>query len=187
MTTTQIIAMQRRVGTAPDGFWGPQSIAACQRHLRAMMPSPHPWPATNASSLQRFYGDPGDESRLVALPVAGLGMFYEGRPVATVSCHAKVADSLGRVLAEVSASPYAWILAHYDGCYCDRPMRNGTLPSLHARGAAIDLFGKENGNLTHWPALASMPLEVMEMFAKEGWLSAGAAWGRDAMHFQATR
>jgi hypothetical protein len=32
-----------------------------------------------------------------------------------------------------------------------------------------------------------MPLEVMEMFAQEGWLSAGAFWGRDAMHSQATK
>jgi hypothetical protein len=31
-----------------------------------------------------------------------------------------------------------------------------------------------------------MPLAVMEHFAREGWLSAGSAWGRDAMHFQAT-
>jgi hypothetical protein len=27
----------------------------------------------------------------------------------------------------------------------------------------------------------------MEEFAKEGWLSAGAFWSRDAMHFQATK
>jgi hypothetical protein len=32
-----------------------------------------------------------------------------------------------------------------------------------------------------------MPIEVMEEFAKEGWLPAGAFWSRDAMHFQATR
>jgi hypothetical protein len=32
-----------------------------------------------------------------------------------------------------------------------------------------------------------MPIQVMEEFAKEGWLAAGAFWGRDAMHFQATR
>jgi hypothetical protein len=28
---------------------------------------------------------------------------------------------------------------------------------------------------------------VMEFFAVGGWLSAGAFWGRDAMHFQATK
>jgi hypothetical protein len=34
---------------------------------------------------------------------------------------------------------------------------------------------------------ADMPLEIMECFAREGWLSAGAFWGYDAMHFQATQ
>jgi hypothetical protein len=187
MTTPQIIALQRRIVTTPDGFWGPKSIAACQRHLRALMPKPNPWPEQNASSLQRFYGYPGDESLLVNLPVSGLGLLYEGRPVATVRCHGKVAASLGSILAEIAASPHAWILAHYDGCYANRPMRNGTIPSLHARAAGIDSLADENGNTTHWPTQATMPLEVMEIFARYGWLSAGAFWGRDAMHNQATR
>ncbi len=38
MTRAQIQAMQDRIGTTPDGFWGPKSIAACQKHLRALMP-----------------------------------------------------------------------------------------------------------------------------------------------------
>jgi hypothetical protein len=32
-----------------------------------------------------------------------------------------------------------------------------------------------------------MPLEVMETFAREGWVSAGAFWGRDAMHHEAVK
>jgi hypothetical protein len=66
-------------------------------------------------------------------------------------------------------------------------MRGGTRPSTHARGIAIDLAPVWNGNATPWPAKATMPLAVMEQFAREGWLPAGAFWGRDAMHFQATR
>ena len=68
----------------------------------------------------------------------------------------------------------------------NRSMRGGSLPSLHARGAAIDLMPDQNANHTPWPSAATMPMEVMEAFAREGWLSAGAFWGRDAMHFQAT-
>ena len=44
MNETQIKIMQERVGAEPDGFWGPRSVAACQRHLKKMMPSPHPFP-----------------------------------------------------------------------------------------------------------------------------------------------
>ena len=38
----------------------------------------------------------------------------------------------------------------------------------------------------HWPMQADMNLDVMEAFAREGWISAGSFWGYDAMHFQAT-
>lgn len=186
MRKAQIIELQRRVGTVPDGFWGPKSTAACRRHLLGLMPSPNPWPGTSQSALQAFYGSPGDESRLVNLPVAGLGVRYEGKTVRTVRCHERVADSLQRVLEALSAS-HPEVLADYCGCYNHRPMRGGSLPSLHARGAAIDFMAGSNGNRTHWPTAAGMPLEVMEAFAREGWTPAGAFWGRDAMHFQATR
>lgn len=185
MTQEQIKAMQRKIGVDDDGFWGPKSVAACQKHLRSLMPSPNPWPRTNQASLTAFYGRPGDESKLVNLPVVGLGIKYDGAPVRTIRCHAKVADSLYRVLESLSRT-HPDILAKYAGCYNNRPMRGGSLPSLHARGAAIDLDPDRNGNHTHWPTRATMPLEVMEAFAREGWVNLGWAIGRDAMHFQAT-
>jgi hypothetical protein len=187
MTRAQIIAMQDRIGTTPDGFWGPKSITACQRHLRALMPKDSNWPSSSQAALQGFYGSPGDESRLMNLDVAGLGVRYDGKPVKTIRCHERVADSLRRVLADIASGPHAAILSTYAGVYNNRPMRGGSLPSLHARGAAIDLDPGTNRLSQAWPASATMPLEIMESFAREGWLAAGAFWGRDAMHFQATR
>ena len=187
MTQQQIKDMQTRIGVVPDGFWGPRSIAACKAHLLRMMPKPNPWPATDQRSLQRFYGSPGDESRLCNLPVGKLGIQYEGMLVRFVRCHCKVADSLEAVLQELSASRWAYILKEFEGCYNNRNMRGGSLPSLHARGAAIDFMASTNGNQTAWPTRATMPLEVMEIFARHGWVAAGAFWGRDAMHFQSTR
>jgi hypothetical protein len=187
MTRNQIIAMQSRIGTTPDGWWGPKSIAACQRHLRAMMPTPNPWPRADLASMRRFYGEPGDVARLVNLTVIGLGVKYAGQPVRTVRCHERVAESLGRVLRRIAASDHRAILDQYAGCYNYRPMRGGSNWSKHAWGAAIDLAPGTNGNHAHWPTKATMPLEVMEMFALDGWLSAGAFWSRDAMHMQATR
>jgi D-alanyl-D-alanine carboxypeptidase len=185
MTTDQIKHIQQRIGTEPDGFWGPKSIVACQAHLRALMPKPNPWPETDQASLTAFYGYPGDEGKLVALPAPVL-MEYEGVRIRTIRCHSKVADSLERAL--IAASLVAPdVVRIYDGCYNNRAMRGGSTPSLHARGAAIDLDAEHNGLHAHWPTVATMPIEVMEAFAKEGWLSAGAFWGRDAMHFQATR
>lgn len=180
-----IESIQRRIGAEPDGFWGPKSIAICQKYLRELMPSPHPWPASDQAALTRFYGAAGDESQLVNLP-APVPMFYEGTRIKTIRVHRKCADSLARALtAAYLVAPN--VVKVYDGCFNNRPMRGGSSPSLHARGAAIDLDAGPNGNHVSWPVAATMPLEVMECFAREGWLSAGAFWGRDAMHFQATQ
>lgn len=186
MNRAEITDIQKRIGTTPDGFWGPASIAACQRHLRALMPSPNPWPSTDQASLTRFYGSPGDWIQHRFLDVTAIGIHYEGKLVSSIRCHRKIADSLHRVLINI-APTHPEILAEYAGCYNDRPMRGGTTPSLHARAAAIDFDPDNNQNRQSWPVSATMPLKVMEAFAREGWLAAGAFWGRDAMHFQATQ
>jgi hypothetical protein len=191
MNPDQIKAIQKRIGATVDGFWGRQSIAACQAHLRFLEPSPNPWPSTDEASLTAFYGRPGDESQLdtIEFPIP---MYYDGKLVRKTRVHRRCAASLLDILSEIGEkySGNAEIMRavqDYGGCYNNRAMRGGTRPSLHARGAAIDLSAGDNGNHTAWPVSATMPIEVMEVFARHGWLSAGAFWGRDAMHFQATR
>ena len=71
MNQSQIIELQRRIDTAPDGYWGPKSIAACQRHLKALMPIGGVWPSPEDGAMVRFFGRPGDESRLVSLVATG--------------------------------------------------------------------------------------------------------------------
>jgi hypothetical protein len=190
MTRQQIQAIQEKIGTTPDGFWGPKSTAACQRYLRSLMPIPNPWPGAETKTLAKFYGDPAKGEvigQIVKLDVAGLGLKYSGSTVRSVNVHRKCADTLYKVLVDISTRECAWVLGEYAGIYNHRPMRGGTRWSLHAYGAAIDLAPGTNGLNTHWPTRANMPLEVMECFAREGWLPAGAFWSRDAMHFQATR
>lgn len=187
MTQKEIQDMQVKIGTTPDGFWGPKSIAACQEYLRKLMPNPSPWPETNQVALTKFYGPAGDESKLTAINVASLGIQYDGKPVLIIRCHAKVADSLKRILTAISKGPYRKVLEKYAGVFNNRTMRNANLPSLHARGAAIDLDPDSNSNFAPWPTRATMPLEVIEEFAKEGWIAAGVFWLRDGMHFQATQ
>jgi len=183
----KISELQRRVGAEPDGVWGMKSAAACQAHLRALMPENNPWPKSDPDSLARFFGKPGNESNLVNLNVKGLGIYYDGARVKTIRCHHKVGESLHRVLSEISQGPDADILSEYAGCYNYRVMRGGTSLSCHAWGIAIDLAPDSNGNRTPWPKIATRPITVMEAMAREGMLSGGAVWGRDAMHFQATQ
>ena len=186
VTRDRIKTIQEKIGATVDGFWGPRSIAACQAHLRSLAPAEGNWPGTSQEALQGFYGSPGDESRLVSVNVEGMGLRYDGKPLKSIRCHDRVADSLKRVLTALSKT-HPDILAQYAGCYNNRPMRGGSLPSLHARGAAIDLAPDTNRLSQSWPTSADMPFEVMEAFAREGWTPAGAFWGRDAMHFQATK
>jgi hypothetical protein len=185
MNIAGIKHIQERIGVVPDGFWGPKSIAACKSHLLALMPNPNPWPKSDQASLTAFYGRPGDESNLVRVP-APVPMFYDGQKVTTLYCHKKVAASLCRALTAAFRIAPATVQDYY-GIYNNRVMRGGSLPSLHARGAAIDLDADNNGNLQSWPVSATMPLEVMECFAREGWLPLGAFILRDAMHMQATQ
>ena len=186
MTRAQIIAMQERIGATPDGFWGPKSIAACQRHLRALMPADANWPSQSQAALQGFYGSPGDESKLVRFDLPR-GTLYEGRVVRHTRAHERCFESLSRVLQAIASSPQRDVLKEFAGVFNNRRMRGGSLPSLHARGAAIDLAPDTNRLSQSWPVSATMPLEVMEAFAAEGWVGLGWLIGRDSMHFQATK
>ncbi len=121
---------------------------------------------------------------MVNLPVQGVK--YAGKPATSIRCHRLCAETLSSIIEELRYVCPS-ILEKYDGCYNYRKMRGGSAWSMHAWGAAIDFDAANNGNGTHWPTKASMPLAVMQVFAEHGWLAAGAFWGRDAMHFQYTR
>lgn len=193
MTQAEIKRTQERVGAKPDGFWGPKSEAACREYLRALMPSPHPFP--KQSDVASFYGPHGTQTS--SPPMADVPLpfpiFYERREIWTLHCHEKCAESLKRVFQRLSrvfpdeASRDAAGITTYDGIFNPRPMRGGSAWSMHSWAIAIDLNAGPNGNNVHWPTKAVMPIEVMECFAAEGWTSAGAFWSRDAMHFQATQ
>lgn len=193
MNLEQIIYTQERVGTTPDGFWGPKSEAQCRKYLRSLMPSPHPFP--KQSNVTAFYGLHGVPNgyepprKTITLPFP---IYYGAQPVVTLKPHEKCAESLLRVFNNLfqvypteGMRKRAGIIV-YDGLYNPRRMRGGSAWSMHSWAIAIDLNAAKNGNLTHWPTAATMPIEVMECFGREGWTSAGAFWSRDSMHFQST-
>lgn len=191
MTTEEIKKIQKKIGVKDDGLWGPKSKQACKDYLLKLMPKNNPWPKSDYASLVAFYGQPGDESNLVSIAFP-YPMYYGGKLVRTTRCHKKVAASLLRVLDKIEQYYYnrrdiMEEAEDYGGVYNFRLKRGGTSYSLHAWGAAIDLDADDNTLKDPWPQVADMPFEIIEEFAKEGWVSLGAFAGFDGMHFQATK
>jgi hypothetical protein len=187
MNQKEIRLMQEKVGTLPDGIWGPKSKAAIRSYLLSKAPSNVFWPEPSQSKLKAFYGDPWNNKDIVSIDAPEWMTLYNSkRKVEKISCHKKVANSLLKALHEAYEKAPKFVSRYY-GCHVDRSVRGGNSPSLHAYGAAIDLSAATNRLRQKWPESADMPLSVMEAFAKQGWMPAGAAWGRDAMHFQATQ
>lgn len=197
MSNFDVRAMQLRVRQrfaptlAVDGFWGPRSQEACRAYLRSLMPNPNPWPKRDQASLRRFYGTPGDERNLVRVTFP-YPMFYDGKRVLTTRVHQRCAESLVRVLdsIRVMMPSYPEIVDEaqdFDGIFNDRNKRGATTKSVHAWGAAIDLDADDNSFRNAWPTQSDMPLQIIEAFSREGWTHAGAFWGFDPMHFEATQ
>lgn len=155
------------------------------------MPEVNPWPRQDQASLKAFYGQPGDESRLVFIDFP-FPMFYDGKLVKRTRVNEKCAESLLAILKDIGTRYHGnrdviEEAEDYGGVFNFRPKRGGTSWSCHAYGAAIDLDADDNTFRDSWPMVADMPIEIMECFARKGWIAAGAFWGYDAMHFQATK
>ena len=200
MNQAEIKHTQRRCGAESDGFWGPLSEAACRRHLRSLMPTTNKPPSqSEVRSDHSIFGPHGEPdgsylppTKKIRLPFALHLYGNESKKVFLLDVHEQAADALLRVFRRLAEAfptkekrKAAGILDYY-GIYNPRATRGGSVWSMHAYTIAIDLDAARNGNRTHWPTRAKMPIEVMECFAAEGWLPAGAFWSRDAMHFQFT-
>lgn len=148
------------------------------------------WPKQNFSSMVAFYGNVGENQVSLTLPYPMRLAWDTTKTVRKITCHAKVCDSLGRILEE--------ILRHYGslekvqearmdlfgGCLNVRRVRGGNSWSIHSWGAAIDLDPSRN-TLSMRRNQATMPREVIEIFEGESWVSMGHARDFDYMHFQA--
>jgi hypothetical protein len=169
-----------------DGLFYSKSQSAARNFLASLCPN-NPWPSQR--NVRQFFGEPG-EANLVTIEFP-YPMFYDGKRVTRTRCHAKVAASLLRVLESIkphlSNPNVADEAQDYGGIYNFRDKRGSSSLSMHAWGIAIDLDADDNTFRLSWPMHADMSWEIIKAFACEGWTSAAAWWGYDAMHFQATK
>lgn len=160
------------------------------------------WPNQSQAELIEFYGDPCDSDGAASRtwenlyltrvsPPWKLVTAWDGRPVASIRVHRLCAPSLERVLAEIwessgrsQAKIEEWGMHLFAGAYQFRQTRGANHLSTHAYGCAVDFDSARNGLGDPTPNFANIP-EVLNAFAREGWVW-GGRWRRpDGMHWQA--
>lgn len=173
------------------------------------MPS---WPTqSEVLSNASVYGDPRGRDRTRMSPqweaanivyiAPPFRMTYAGQKVPRIRVHRHCAESLGRVLQNLSdaakgkqATLDHWGVSIFGGCVMYRLMRGGDRLSIHSYGAAIDLDPARNSLGDRTPRFAEFP-EVLAAFRAEGWRWGGDWNGNglssdepraDGMHWQAT-
>lgn len=201
-----------------DGFWGSLTQFAHDNlmHIeefgqpilfRDLIPgrsNPNNWPVDNIpgqSQLTAFYGrhgvKDGAEPPMTSVPCPWTLRLSWALATKTnsIRCHAKVAASLGRVLAEVFAHYGPQKLQElrldvYGGCYAPRLKRGGSTWSIHSWACALD-FDPDNNQLA-WgrdkATFAQPPYDFWwECWEREGWVSLGREKNFDWMHVQAAK
>lgn len=192
------ISIQKAVGTTADGKIGPKTLSAILDKLGISIEkgtstaAKHKWP-TQAEIRKgtSIFGKRGAPPMVKIAPPYQL--YYDGKPIASISVHEKIAapvlEVLTKVLAHYGAEKIHQLkLDRYDGCFNDRSTRSGSLPSMHAWAIAIDWCASENGNNVHAPkALFSKPeYKYWIQCWKDAGFTGGFDWDRDYMHVQAT-
>ncbi len=149
------------------------------------------WPKQDFSSMVAFYGNVGENQAKLTLPYPMRLAWDTSKTVSRVTCHAKIHDSLGKILTDIFAlygnSIDEMSKARMDlfgGCLNVRKVRGGNSWSIHSWGTAIDLDPDHN-TMAMARTQATMPKEVISIFENEGWVSMGNSRNYDFMHFQA--
>ncbi len=209
-----IAYLQRSAGIKGDdidGQWGPQTEQAYAEMVhRRLFGAPEPtwrpedrvetnpnnWPTQRTDAeLIRYYGAVGTNQKKLVPPYEHFLSWAPGSRVASISCNAKVHDSLGRVLAKVLAvygtnEIKRLRLDQFGGCLNVRQMRGGTRWSTHSWGIALD-YDPDNNQLKWGADKATFVRpeyqEWWKCWEEEGWLSLGRARNFDWMHVQAAK
>jgi hypothetical protein len=197
-----------------DGKWGDESERAFNAYVAAHplaasgAPVDDPlvaprstsrFPSDDINALKTFYGTPDIAKgkspagvRSMELPYRMQLAWDSHKWVTKVAAHEKVHESLYRILENIKGAfgesgIRRFRLDQFGGLCNVRYMRGSARRiSRHSFGIAIDLDPEHNGLRTQWPLRATMPIEAIQCFEAEGWISFARVRGIDAMHFQAT-
>lgn len=207
----QLGAKEHNIDPGPaDGYWGQRTNSAFE-HLKYLFKhgtseppwrpeektsvNPNNWPIQNTPEFHDFYGEKGTNLVIIDFPYE-MKISWDLRiKVRRTTCHAKVADSLGRVLTKVKEiygeeEINRLSLNNYGGCFNMRRMRGGSQWSTHSWGIALDFdpsrnqlkWGRDQASFAH-PDYN----DWWKCWEEEGWVSLGRERNFDWMHVQATK
>jgi peptidoglycan hydrolase-like protein with peptidoglycan-binding domain len=150
------------------------------------------WP--RRTQLESLYGKPGTGHTMLSLPFPMRIAWDPKQIINRVTVHSKCADSLDTILKDIlRVYGYEELkklrIDMFGGIYNNRPMRAGSVLSVHAYAAAIDLDPEKNQ--LRWgadQATFARPVykPMRDAFRKERWTSLGEERNMDFMHFQAS-
>lgn len=195
-----------------DGLMGPQTRHAQESWLhhsrtgklpenwRDDVPASKPgkavknnWPTQRG--VPRFFGKPGSNQVSLTIPYPMRIAWNKRQTITRFSCHAKVKDSMERVLLQVRehyglGEIKRLRLDLFGGCLNVRKMRGGSRWSMHAWGIAVDIDPERNQ--LRWgrdrATLDGPEYDAWwEAWEAEGWTSLGRVRNFDWMHVQAAR
>jgi D-alanyl-D-alanine carboxypeptidase-like protein len=153
----------------------------------ALVPPGDPGRVRNRAFFDKMYGDCWrGEVRGHLVPVVWLPRSW-GRSVRVTSVNG-IAAGLGEISAELDALPahvkrYLYPSA---GTYNCRTVADTGEPSMHSWGAAIDI-NAAYAEYWLWPRAApanSLPVEIIEIFERHGFIWGGKWSHYDTMHFE---
>lgn len=140
--------------------------------------------------ILKFIGDDGniepqwEASRIVrqVLPFAIPLSWDTSKSATGIRCHQLLAPLFAEAFRQIVDRGLQSAVKTYGGCYQFRAKRNGTKPSTHSWGIAIDL----NPNTNAMGTAGDMDLRLVQIFEALGFVWGGrwAGRGKDPMHFQ---
>jgi D-alanyl-D-alanine carboxypeptidase-like protein len=129
--------------------------------------------------IEAMFGKPGDEKNIVLFDLP-YPLKYDGVTVTRSRCHKLMVPVFKAVLSELKARGLEKYVQNYGGIYNHRPIDDSTKLSTHSWGIAIDVEPQK------YPAgsTARIQAEVIEVFARYGFVYGGDFPTPDPMHFQ---
>ena len=192
MNKELVKAIQKKVGTTPDGIIGDKTLAALAAALEVSLPAATTLPTqAQVRAGTSIFGRAGCEDELVNI-VPPYTLYYEGKAVKTIRVHRLIA---GRVEAALRA-----VLEHYgqeaisrlgldvySGSYNYRSTSTGSSLSMHAWGIALDFDAEHNSYATKQPKARFSGAEYdawWRIWEEQGAVSLGRERDVDWMHLQ---